>query len=127
MNLSPDFLINLSAYVLTGLGAVIAVTWRISSITAKLATKEELKDKVKERDKIIDRVYERFDEFKKCANDGFVRKDMCGQLHISTKSELDRMDKDYKDFRHEIRNTVQMIFDKIDEINRRLNESKHGI
>lgn len=120
MGFSHEFWINLAAYMTTGLIAIITVTWKISL----LATKEELKEKVKERNDQINRVYERFDEFKKSSNADFVRKDMCGQLHMSTKDELMRIDKDYKDFRHEIRNTVQMIFDKIDEINRRLNGTK---
>lgn len=120
MGFSHEFWINLAAYLLTGLTAIITVTWKIS----QLATKEELREKVKERNDQINRVYERFDVHKKHTDENFVRKDMCGQLHLTTKDELGRLDKDYKDFRHEIRNTVQQIFDKIDELRQLITERK---
>lgn len=123
MNFSNEFWVNLIAYFATGIGAVITVTWKIST----LATKDELREKVKERNNQIDRVYERFDEFKKTASNDFVRKDMCGQLHATNKDELKRIDQEYKDFRHDIRNTVQKIYDEIGFQNKKIDELKELI
>lgn len=83
---------------------------------AQLATKEELREKEKTRNQMIDRVYERFDEHKRDCQSLYVRRDMCTQLHDSSKDEMARIDEEYKDFRHEIRNQVQQIFDKIDQL-----------
>ena len=122
MNFSHEFWLQIGVYVIGGVVFVAINAYRVGLLEARLATKEELREKVKERDGIVCRVYERFDEHKRECNENFVRKDMCGQLHISSRDELARLDKDYKDFRHEIRNQFQQILDKIDELNRRINE-----
>jgi len=116
MNLSHDFWFNLIAYLVTGCCAIIVVAFRIGQMEAKLATKDELREKVKERNEQINRVYERFDDFKRIVNQEMVRKDMCGTLHVNTKDELKKLDEDYKNFRHEIRNQIQMLVDKIDQL-----------
>lgn len=116
MNFSHEFWVQIAVYVIGGLVFVAINSFKLGQLEAKLATKEELRDKVRERNEVINRVYERFDDFKRISNEEFVRKDMCGQLHITSRDEIKRIDDDYKAFRHEIRNTLQQIFDKIDQL-----------
>jgi hypothetical protein len=98
--------------------------FKIGQLEAKLATKDQLNEKVKERNQAIDRVYERFDEFKNHTEETFVRRDMCGQLHLNTKDEITKLDNDYKAFRHEIRNQIQMLVDKIDQLKELIQNGK---
>lgn len=117
MNLSHEFWIQIICNVI-GLVVFVAVNaFKIGQLESKLATKEEVKGKV-------DRIYDRFDEFKSHSENHFVRKDMCGQLHVTTKEEVRKLDDDYKTFRHEIRNQMQQIFDKIDELRTLITERK---
>lgn len=140
INLTPEFWLQTAVYLIGGSTAVIAVAFRIGRMEANfatkaqlqekadehmhMATKDELKEKVADRNTMIDRVYSRFDEHKRECVESYVRKEMCGQLHVSTKEEMKRVDEEYKAFRHEIRNTMQQIFDKLDEINRRITDGK---
>jgi len=112
-----SFWLQVAIWVI-GVGVFIAANaYKFGQLEAKLATKEDVKGKV-------DRIYERFDVHKKVMEENFVRKDMCGQLHVSAKDEMKRIDEEYKTFRHEIRNQFQQILDKIDELQRRINEGK---
>jgi uncharacterized coiled-coil DUF342 family protein len=124
MQLSHEFWIQIGVYVIGGIVFVAINAFKLGQLRADLATKEELREKVRERNAQIDRVYERFDEYKKHSENMMVRKDMCGQLHLNTKDEIKKLDDDYKAFRHEIRNTVQQIFDKIDELRMLITERK---
>jgi len=124
MQLSHEFWIQIGVYVIGGIVFVAINAFKLGQLRADLATKEELREKVRERNAQIDRVYERFDEYKKHSENMMVRKDMCGQLHLNTKDEIKKLDDDYKAFRHEIRNTVQQIFDKIDELRMLITEMK---
>lgn len=116
MNLSPEFWLQVAIYLIGGASAVVAVAFRIGQIEARFATKQDLLDKVRERNDKIDRVYARFDEFKKIANTDYVRRDMCAQVHTTSTAEMKRIDEEYKQYRHEMRNQVQQIFDKIDQL-----------
>jgi len=119
-----EFWLSILIYIVTGISAVVTVAFKVGTLKGEFATKEELKDKVRERNEKIDRVYERLDEVKEAGHREFVRKDICSQLHIASKEEMRKMDEDYKSFRHEIRNTVQQIFDKIDELRALIVERK---
>lgn len=96
----------------------------------KLATKDELKDKVKERNEKIDSVFraldKRHDEYISPLT-GFVRRDISDSWHAQTKEELIKHDTEYKEFRHEIRNQNQKLFDLMDGMNVRINELKELI
>lgn len=116
MNFSHEFWIQIIVYVVGGFVFVAINAFRVGQMEARLATKEELTLKVKERDAKIDRVYVRFDEHKRNADEHFVRRDMCGQLHSTAKEEVRKIEEDNKAFRHEIRTQVQKIFDKLDEL-----------
>lgn len=124
MNFSHEFYIQCLVYIIGGIVFIAINSFKLGQMEARLATKEELKDKVKERDGKIDRVYQRFDEHKQYSENTFVRKDMCAQLHIASKDELKKLDDDYKGFRHEMRNQVQQIFDKIEQQNEKIDELK---
>jgi hypothetical protein len=113
MNLEFKDLIQLTAYL------VMIVVFAM-----KLATKDELKDKVKERNEKFDAVFRSLDRHRADCNEVFVRKDMCGSWHQQTKDEIDKLDQDYKDFRHEIRNNFQKLLDLNDATNERINELK---
>lgn len=116
MNFSDEFWFQIATYIVGGFVFVAINAFKIGQLEAKLATKEELREKVKERNCQIDRVYERFDEYKRHIEEVSVRKDMCGQLHLMTKEDIKKLDEDYKGFRHEIRNQIQMLVDKIDDL-----------
>lgn len=113
MPLSHEFWIQIFVYVIGGLVFVAINSFKIGQLEAKLATKLELAEKCKERNLMIDRVYQRFDDFKRLTNDEFVRKDMCGQLHSTSVEFVKRIDEDYKAFRHEIRNSIQKLSDDV--------------
>lgn len=108
MNLIPEFWLQVAIYLIGGASAVVAVAFRIGQIEARFATKQDLLDKVRERNDKIDRVYERFTDY--------VRRDMCAQVHTTSTAEMKRIDEEYKQYRHEMRNQVQQIFDKIDQL-----------
>lgn len=98
-----------------GVGIFISANaYKFGQLEQRLATKEDVKSKV-------DRIYERFDVHKKLMEEQFVRKDMCGQMHLTAKDEVKRIDEEYKNFRHEIRSQFQQILDKIDELQRQVN------
>ena len=113
MSLSPELIVQLIAYL------VIVVVFSM-----KLATKNELKEKVKERNEKIEGMGRSLDRFRDDSDRIYVRKDMCGSWHQQTKDELGKLDQDYKDFRHDIRNSTQKIFDLIDALNTRISELK---
>lgn len=117
IHLSPEFWLQSAVSIIGGVCAVIAVAYRIGLLEAKYSTKVELKEKVQERQTQVEKIYQRM-------SDEYVRKDMCGQLHVSTKEEVKRVDDDNKTFRHEIRNTVQKIFDTIEVQNEKIGELK---
>jgi uncharacterized coiled-coil DUF342 family protein len=109
-----SFWLQVAIWVI-GVGIFIAANaYKFGQIEAKLASKEEVKNKT-------DRIYERFDVHKKLMEDNFVRRDMCGQMHLTAKDEVKRIDDEYKNFRHEIRNQFQQIMDKMDELQRQVN------
>lgn len=124
MPLSHEFWIQIFVYIVSLVVFVAVNSFKIGQLKAELATKDQLSDKVKERNHLIDRVYERFDQFKGEVHDQFVRKDMCGQMHIQSKDELKRIDDEYKEFRHAIRNQIQMLVDKIDQLKEMIQEMK---
>ena len=125
--MSHEFWIQLGIWIIGVLVFIAVNSFKIGQLEAKLATKDELKAKERERNSMIDRVYERFDEFKRLANEQFVRQDMCGQLHMTSKDELKRIDEEYKDFRHDIRCSVQKIYDEIGFQNKKIDELKELI
>lgn len=106
---------------------LIAYLVMIVVFVMKLATKDELKEKVRERNEKFESVFKAVDRHRSCCDETFVRKDMCGSWHQQTKDEVTKLDNDYKDFRHEIRNNTQKIFDLIDVQNIRINELKELI
>jgi hypothetical protein len=124
VNLTPEFWLQTAVYLIGGACAVVAVAFRIGRMEARFATKSDLEKAQSEGNEKRARIYTRFDEYKTHLENNFVRRDMCGQMHISNKDELARIDKQYTDFRHEIRNQIQMLVDKFDELRRDLTERK---
>jgi uncharacterized coiled-coil DUF342 family protein len=114
--LSPEFWLQTAVYIIGGASAVVAIAYRIAKIEAGFATKEELAKQITERDEKIAKVYKRFDEYKNFTESTLVRKDMCSQMHVQSRDEIKRLDEDAKNFRHDIRSTVQAIYLKIDEL-----------
>ena len=101
-------------YVIGGIVFVAINAYKVGLLESRLATKSELKEKETTRNLMIDRVYQRFDEHKKECSDSYVRRDMCGQLHLTTKDDIKKLDEESKNFRHEIRTalmTLQLSFD----------------
>ena len=115
--LSLEFWLQTGVYLIGGTCAVIAVAYRIGVVESKFATKTDLTEKVQERNEKLDRIIG-------WVNNDFVRKDMCCQMHSQSRDDLKRIDDDTKAFRNEIRNTVQKIFDTIDELRRLITEKK---
>ena len=124
--MGPDihFWIQILVYVVGMLVFIAINAYRFGHLESRLATKSELAEKVRDRNSMIERVYERFDEYKLLTNNDFVRKDMCVLSHSSSKEELKRIDEEYKAFRHEIRNTVQKIYDEIGHSNSKIDDLK---
>jgi tRNA A37 threonylcarbamoyladenosine synthetase subunit TsaC/SUA5/YrdC len=88
------FIIELAVFILSGLGAVIAVTWRVSNI---------FKLHQIETDQKILRVYSRLDEYKgfieakmdgvkKDMKEDFVCKNVCKILHDQNDKNFERVE-----------------------------------
>lgn len=123
MNFTHEFWIQIMVYVVGGIVFIAVNAYKVGLLESRLATKVELKEKENTRNLMIDRVYQRFDEHKKECSDSYVRRDMCGQLHLTTKDDIKKLDDDAKNFRHEIRAalmTLQLSFDnfKVDVLER---------
>lgn len=95
------------------------IFYMIATVTFlnKLATKSEVKEK-------ISSTYKRLDDIKNYGEITFVRKDICCEMHKQSKDEIKRIDEDAKNFRHDIRNSVQAIFCKFDDVKDQISEMK---
>jgi Mg2+/citrate symporter len=86
--MGEQFWIQIAVYLVTGVIAVARVSYIVGKIEARCVTKEDLRESAKS------------------AGDTFVRKDLCGLAHIQLKETVDRMDKSFSDFRHDVRATI---------------------
>jgi len=83
---------------------------------AKLATKDELKEKVKERNEKIETVFKSLDIHRVDCNSIFLRKDVADETKQHHRAEIERIEKVNADFRHEINGKLATINLKMDEL-----------
>lgn len=138
-----QFWISMFVYLVMGLGAVITVTWKISSKLNSM--KADLNKSVSDLKTYHDvdmksmndkfeaslsaaiengntkrnRIYERFDEHKKTIEELYVRRDMCSTLHTATSQGV-------TEFKIEMRGQVKTLSDKIDEVKNLIMNQKLG-
>lgn len=114
--LTPEFWLQTGIYIVGGTSAVAAVAFRIGQMEQKFATKAELEKSHVDCETKRQRIYQRFDEYKSFTEAMFVRKDMCGQLHLSTKDEMRKMDDNFKLLRSELLEAIQRLSDKVEAL-----------
>jgi len=119
--------ISILGYIVGGIVFVTINAYKLGQLEARLVTKEELKEKVEDRNNKLETVYRRFDDFKQFSNDTYVRKDMCGQMHIVQKEDIKRIDEEYRIFRNDIRVQIQGIMLKFELMNEKIDELKDMI
>lgn len=83
----------------------------------RVSVEEKLTDKVKERNEKIEGVGKSLDKFKEEAYKNFVLEKVCCQMHLQNKEEIARIEKDNKEARHELRDMIQNMNLKLDNIN----------
>lgn len=93
IHLWTQTIINIIVFVVTGVGAIVTVVYKLSQHEKKLSdnVKELLQIQDRYHEKKTTRVYERLDEYKGLVEGQFVRKDMCGVLHLKTAEEVNKI------------------------------------
>ena len=111
MNLSHEWLqtgVLVATFVISGIAAVVTVVWNVGRQIRELEEKYDAKLNLlsKELDDKRARIYERFDQYKAKTECEFVRREMCLQSHAGIHDEYQRMDKQFTDFRHDMRDAM---------------------
>jgi len=82
----------------------------------------KLMDKVADRNKAIAGIGASLDRHKDDCKKDFLLKEVCHQMHLQTKEDILRIEKDNKEARHEMNATVAKIFLMIENLNTKLEE-----
>jgi hypothetical protein len=114
------FWLQLAIYVIGGVSGVVILAFKIGTLETKFVTKVTVEKCIADHEC-------RYEGFKKFCHESFVRRDLCDQMHKYNKDEIEKVEERNHDFRIEIRNVVQKIYDRMDFQSEKIDELKELI